>query len=660
MLMFKKKPHFATAGLIAVLFAAFGIIGTMGQVTSSPEYSDSGSNTTGDRPDVTARVARISFLKGNAQLLRSGSTEWEDAALNLPLVEGDELTTSAGTRLEIQFDSLTYVRMDESSDLRIVTLRDEGIALSLPQGTIGFRLNEFDLNKAYFEVDAPGSTIAAQQSGSYRIDAGQQGDNEIRVNVADSGEARVYSNDLGFLLKDGRSARIVISGSNSGESNISNADLYADNFGEWMLERDDVVSRSVQAADYGKYYDRDIYGAEDLNNYGEWVYTRNYGYVWRPFSSAINAYTAWSPYRYGQWRWVPPYGWTWINDEPWGWATYHYGRWFYDNGYWYWTPYGAYRYARSWWAPALVVITGYGGSICWYPLPYSYPYYNYNYYYYTSSGWPGHHHGGHNGGSGGGGGTGPTPTPTPPIVAGGPLSHPKGPKTPPLGTVPPTGVITVPADEFGIRGARTGRPPLSVATTVLSGVPTERPTQPILPETPRGTNGTIPGTNRTGSNTIENTRRTGAATRKVDAPLDTELRDKRILGGRPPLQTNRDNTVTVSPDTKPRRPTGAVERTPPIVIVPETKREPAPRPPLDTTRKPENPTPPYVPPRQEPKQETPIVRQPPPRYEPPQRQEPPVNRQPPTRVDPPTTKQPPPPKQDPPSKPTETKPDKKP
>lgn len=652
--MYSKR---ALALAISV-FAAFAAVANAAE-TSKINIPDNfaGQTTIDDgQPDVTARVARISYLKGDAQVLRAGSTEWEDAAPNLPLVEGDELTTSAGARLEIQFDSYTYLRMDESSNLKIVTLRDEGIALSLPQGTIGFRLNEFDINKAYFEVDAPGSTVAAQLSGAYRIDAGQPGDNEIRVNVADSGEARIYSKDLGFLLKDGRSARIVINGANSGESNISGSDLYADNFGEWMLERDDAVSRLVQTADYGKYYDRDIYGAEDLNNNGEWIYTRDYGYVWRPYSSATSAYTAWSPYRYGQWRWIPPYGWTWINDEPWGWATYHYGRWFYDNGYWYWSPYGAYRYSRSWWSPALVVITGYGGSICWYPLPYGYSYYNYNYYYYNSSGWPGHHHGGNNGGSGGG--TGPTPTPTPTVVAGGPLTRPRGPRTPPLGTVPPTGVVTVPAGEFGIRGARTGRPPLSVANTVLSTVPTDRPTQPILPVTPRGTDRAVPGTNRTGTNTIENTRRTGAATRKADAPLDQELRKTRILGGRPPVPTNRDNTAPVSPDSKTTRPTGAVERTPPIVVVPETRREPAPRPPLETTRKPENQTPPYVPPRQEPKQETPIVRQPP-RYDPPPRQEPPTNRQPPPRVEPPTTK-PAPPKQEPPATKPDVKTDKKP
>src|SRR4051794_16185968 len=48
-----------------------------------------------ETPDVTARVARISFLKGDAQIKRADGGDWEKATLNLPLVEGDEITTSA-------------------------------------------------------------------------------------------------------------------------------------------------------------------------------------------------------------------------------------------------------------------------------------------------------------------------------------------------------------------------------------------------------------------------------------------------------------------------------------------------------------------------------------------------------------------------------------
>src|SRR5215211_954656 len=221
----------------------------------------------------------------------------------------------------------------------------------------------------------------------------------------------------------------------------------------WVLERDEKIARLLRDAYYDKYYDRDMYGAEDLNDYGEWVFSRKYGWVWRPYRNSISGYADWSPYRYGQWRWIPPYGWTWVNDEPWGWATYHHGRWVWDNNSWYWTPYGYHRYSRSWWHPALVIVNIIGGNVCWYPLPYNYGYYNYNSYYNS------HHHGhGHwNNGNGNGGwnsnstaalpgvkpGTPPPHTGTlPPAILPGVKPSPLTGKqlAPPLENIPPTGV----------------------------------------------------------------------------------------------------------------------------------------------------------------------------------------------------------------------------
>jgi len=46
----------------------------------------------------------------------------------------------------------------------------------------------------------------------------------------------------------------------------------------------------------------------------------------------------WAPYREGHWAWVEPWGWTWIDDEPWGFAPFHYGRWAFVAGAWSWVP----------------------------------------------------------------------------------------------------------------------------------------------------------------------------------------------------------------------------------------------------------------------------------------------------------------------------------
>src|SRR3954454_10183824 len=70
--------------------------------------------------------------------------------------------------------------------------------------------------------------------------------------------------------------------------------------------------------DLGFFYD-------DLASYGNWIERPSYGWVWRPSHVA----SSWRPYQSGHWAWTD-YGWTWISDEPYGWATYHYGRWYDD------------------------------------------------------------------------------------------------------------------------------------------------------------------------------------------------------------------------------------------------------------------------------------------------------------------------------------------
>jgi hypothetical protein len=599
-------------------------------------------------PDVTARVARISFLKGDVQVRHAGAQDWEKVVPNLPLVEGDELTTSTDSRFEIEFDSRTFVRVAEASYLRIVTLKDEGIALSLPEGSMSARINDFDRDRTFFEVDIPKTTIAFQRAGLYRIDAGPRDSVDAHIRVTDGGEARVYSENAGFTLKNGRAATVFLAGNNIGEWETADASPFTDDFDTWTLDRDSTIAKRLKDAYYDKYYDRDIYGAEDLSDYGEWVYTRKYGYVWRPYSASLSPYADWSPYRYGHWRWIPPFGWTWVNDEPWGWATYHWGRWVWDD--WYWSPYGYYRYRRSWWQPAYVYITIYNNNVCWYPLSYHHRYYDYNRHYY------GRRDDRRNPPSSGGGAA-PTPTPGPVGGQTNDARRQRGLTPPLLRDLPPGSVVTVSTDDFG--KSRTGirRAPLDVAREVLSKTPDEAQTPPILPsreqveaKLTKEIKAEPPPIAR-----IDTTVKTGAAQRSNDQPMDEELRKSRILGNRAPVRTAPpplENTPVVQETNKPRD-TGAVNR--PVL----TQKE-----------KPAAETPPYVPPtrNEDRKVEQTEQKQEQPRYEPPRKETPryepkndaPVYVPPPRRESPPPEPKrespPPPPKSEPRSEPKPDKP----
>jgi uncharacterized protein DUF6600/FecR-like protein len=318
--------------------------------------------------DVKARVVRISLLTGEVNLRRDGQTEPERARLNYPLVEGDTLSTAADARVEIQIDARNFVRLGPDTILKIVTLRDDGVALSVVQGTASLRLARFDASKESFEVDAPKTTLSAEKTGLYRIDVGKEG--QVRLTARDGGRARIYSPTSGFALRDGRTAELINDGPDAGEWEVLVANRQ-DTLDDWILEREGFLADRLRYDT--QYYDNDVWGAEDLDTYGTWANTNEYGWIWRPHATLIAGYDDWAPYRYGQWTWRPPYGWTWVGYEPWGWAPYHYGRWVYYNNYWAWTPRSQYYRKRSWWRPALVAFViniSLGDQICWYPLSY--------------------------------------------------------------------------------------------------------------------------------------------------------------------------------------------------------------------------------------------------------------------------------------------------
>jgi len=101
------------------------------------------------------------------------------------------------------------------------------------------------------------------------------------------------------------------------------------------------------------------YFNDALSPYGTWYDTEEYGSVWQP---AACREPDWRPYTRGQWS-CSDRGWVWISSEPFGWATYHYGRWarLQKRG-WIWVP-------GTEWAPNWCTWRSSDSFIGWAPLP---------------------------------------------------------------------------------------------------------------------------------------------------------------------------------------------------------------------------------------------------------------------------------------------------
>ncbi len=111
---------------------------------------------------------------------------------------------------------------------------------------------------------------------------------------------------------------------------------------------------SAEAGSVDDFYD-------ELAPYGEWVENDSYGLVWQPHRSVVGA--SFVPYSTsGHWQYTDS-GWMFASEWKWGWAPFHYGRWYRDpyRG-WCWVP-------GSVWAPAWVDWRFGGGYVGWAPLP---------------------------------------------------------------------------------------------------------------------------------------------------------------------------------------------------------------------------------------------------------------------------------------------------
>lgn len=318
--------------------------------------------------DVPGRgVARISLLAGEVSIKRGDSGDLLAAALNAPLVTQDRISTDGGSRAEVQFDHANMIRLAPNAEVRFAELEYKKYLIQVAKGTITFRvLRDQD---ADVEVSTPSVSVRPVKRGIYRITVQEDGTSEITVR---SGEAEIFTPQGTERLKSGRTmfARGTVA---SPEFRTSGA-LAEDDWDRWNERRDRDLDRSRSYT----YVSRDVYGAEDLDDHGRWMYTPDYGYVWAPRVAA-----GWAPYRYGRWTWIDWYGWSWLSYDPWGWAPYHYGRWYWNTGHggWCWWPGGI--GTRHYWRPALVAFFGLGslgvgfgtGSIGWVPLGPREPFY---------------------------------------------------------------------------------------------------------------------------------------------------------------------------------------------------------------------------------------------------------------------------------------------
>ncbi|HEX7111157.1 MAG TPA: DUF6600 domain-containing protein, partial [Mizugakiibacter sp.] len=312
-----------------------------------------------DPPD---RVARLSYLDGDVSFAPAGSDDWGQVGVNRPVVQGDRLLSGDASRAALELGG-AQLRLGQRSAFNFLALDDDVAQVELSSGTLNLRVSRLDAGQRY-EIDTPTLALVVTRPGEYRVDIAPDGKGSM-VTVFD-GDASVYGEGgVDYPVQAGQSYRFD-------DPQLQQVDVASvpdpDAFDRWCFDRDrrsgDSVSRRYVAAD--------VVGADDLDDYGSWTEVREYGHVWFPTTVVAD----WAPYRYGHWTWIDPWGWTWVDDAPWGFAPFHYGRWVSVGGRWGWAPGPV--YVHPVYAPALVAFVGgsgwslsigFGdGPVGWFPL----------------------------------------------------------------------------------------------------------------------------------------------------------------------------------------------------------------------------------------------------------------------------------------------------
>ena len=254
------------------------------QATPQPGYSQQDE---GDSPDHA--VARISVINGEVSVAHDNG-DMVAASPNAPMVAGDRILTGENSRAEVQFDGTNLMRVAPGTEVRMGDLQFHHYLVQVAQGLVIVRVlqDASPENAAQVEISTPSVSLRPRHQGIYRVLVRPDGTSELTVRA---GDADIFAPTGSEPLNAGQS--IVSRGSaNDPEFQNVNAPPY-DDFDRWSADRDRVFERANETS---RYVSPDVYGTEELGNYGRWSYDPDYGNVWIPTVDP-----EWAPYRLGRW-----------------------------------------------------------------------------------------------------------------------------------------------------------------------------------------------------------------------------------------------------------------------------------------------------------------------------------------------------------------------
>jgi hypothetical protein len=320
--------------------------------------------------DPPERAGWLSQVNGTVSYHTQDQDQWSPATMNYPVASGDAFWTEPNASARVAISS-SIIALAGGTELDVGTLDFNGLQATMPQGEVYLHLRDLAQNETW-SVQTPRGLVTVSGAGRYGVAAGDT-QNPTTVTVLE-GTAQVAGPGMSLQVAQGQTATITGTDTLQGSVGQSQTDAFLT-----AMQQSEQSPLAPAAAVPGPATAppavvAQIPGGDDLSAYGSWSQTTDNGEVWYPQVAA-----GWAPYQAGHWAYIQPWGWTWVDDAPWGFAPFHYGRWFQSGGRWGWTPGVVAVSGPPVYAPALVAFIGLGvgvgigaalagGSIGWVPL----------------------------------------------------------------------------------------------------------------------------------------------------------------------------------------------------------------------------------------------------------------------------------------------------
>jgi len=272
-----------------------------------------------------ARFARLGEFEGTVETQLQAAAPWAAAQRNLPLPESAWIRTGASSRMEIELDEGSALRLGpdsqaELSDYSRLSTGQRVTLLSLDHG-LAYFAGQPEGNDS-LNLAVPGAQIILRRGAHVRLEA-EETWSQIAVM---EGAVRFSSPAAEIDLKEGQTIKIE-------PANPARFFFYREvtrmELDQWSADRNKALTATASARHLSQRY-----GAADLDAAGQWIQTDDLGAVWKPKMAED-----WIPYRDGRWLWYDALGYTWVSHDSWGWLPYHYGRWLHRDGIgWVWAP----------------------------------------------------------------------------------------------------------------------------------------------------------------------------------------------------------------------------------------------------------------------------------------------------------------------------------